>query len=55
MVVVTKTKWPDEEPGVDAEVVSRANHIDPIFDSDTGYKKPSGLVFKWTGPSLLED
>jgi hypothetical protein len=53
--VTAETKWPDEEPRADAEVVSRASHIDPIFDSDTGYKKPSGLVFKWAGPSLLED
>ena len=53
--VTAETKWPDEDYRADADVVSRAIHSNPIFDSDTGYKAPSGIVFKWEGPSLLNE
>ena len=53
--VTAETKWPDEELPEHAPLMSRAAHLKPLVDSDTGYKKPTEIVFQWAGPSLLPD
>jgi hypothetical protein len=55
VAVTAETKWPDEDLRADADVVSRATHLNPVHDRDTGYKCPTGLVFEWAGHSLLSD
>ena len=52
-VVTAETKWPDEVPEESAPVISRVTHVDPVQDSDTGYRKPTALDFRWAGPSIL--
>lgn len=52
-VVTAETKWPDEKQSEGVEVISRAFHLNPVHDPETGYKQPSALAFQWTGPSLL--
>lgn len=41
---------PDSEEGV---VTSRARHLAPVKDKDTGYIAPSSIEYIWKGPSLL--
>ncbi|KAF8896336.1 oxidative stress survival, Svf1-like protein [Infundibulicybe gibba] len=53
--VTAETKWPDEAPSEKASVVSRVTHLDTIMDPDTGYKKPSQILFKWAGPSIIKN
>jgi Svf1-like C-terminal lipocalin-like domain len=50
--VTAETKWPDEEPS-EKPVISRASHLNPVQDRDTGYKMPTGVAFQWQGPSLI--
>lgn len=52
--VTAETKWPDEGARSDAAVMSRAVHLKPVTDPDTGYKKPAEIVFRWAGPSIQE-
>jgi len=53
LVCVTgETIWPDESPAVDAPVQSRAVHLEPVLDSETGYRQPSRIRFTWKGPVL---
>lgn len=54
-VVTAETKWPDEEQPEESRIVSRATHVNPVRDPDTGYQQPSTLVFQWAGESLLGD
>jgi hypothetical protein len=53
--VTAETKWPDEKQREDAAVISRATHVNPMMDAETGYKQPTGATFRWTGPSLLDN
>ncbi|KIL67604.1 hypothetical protein M378DRAFT_185660 [Amanita muscaria Koide BX008] len=53
--VTAETKWPNENQKEDAEVVSRALHLDLVHDPDTSYHKPSVIMFHWAGPSLVKD
>lgn len=52
-VVTAETKWPDEVPEESSPVMSRATHLGPVHDPDTGYKLPTALDFRWAGPSIL--
>ncbi|KAF4613643.1 hypothetical protein D9613_007810 [Agrocybe pediades] len=49
--VTAETKWPGE--GSSGPVVSRATHLKPEQDPETGYGKPTELVFEWKGPSVV--
>lgn len=51
--VTAETKWPDEERE-EAEIVSRATHLDLAHDPDTDYQKPNGILFQWAGPVLVK-
>ena len=51
VAVTAETRWPDEEP-VEGTVISRATHLNPVPDPDTGYNQPTALLFEWQGPSL---
>ncbi|PFH52999.1 hypothetical protein AMATHDRAFT_73812 [Amanita thiersii Skay4041] len=53
--VTAESKSPEEEQQADAEVVSRASHLNPERDPDTDYDKPNELLFQWTGPSLIKE
>ncbi|TFY83296.1 hypothetical protein EWM64_g726 [Hericium alpestre] len=53
--VTAETKWPDEEQPEQADVISRATHLNPVHDPDTGYNQPTELLFRFAGPSLLPD
>jgi len=50
--VTAETKWPEEEQ-TNPSVVSRATHLNPVQDRDTGYKIPTRIGFQWQGPSLV--
>jgi hypothetical protein len=53
LVCVTgETIWPDELPAVDASVQSRAVHLAPAMDPETGYRQPTKIRFTWKGPAL---
>ncbi|KAJ7931557.1 survival factor 1 [Mycena leptocephala] len=53
--VTAETHWPDEELSADAPIKSRASHLNPQIDKDTGYKAPSEIMYEWAGPSLLAE
>ncbi|THH20727.1 hypothetical protein EW146_g686 [Bondarzewia mesenterica] len=55
VTVTAETKWPGETQAENAEVISRAVHLKPVHDPDTGYAQPTELLFRWAGPSLLPD
>ncbi|KAI0064770.1 oxidative stress survival Svf1-like protein [Artomyces pyxidatus] len=55
VAVTAETKWPGEDQPEKAEVVSRATHLNPAKDSETGYSQPTELLFRWAGPSILAD
>ncbi|KAF8312480.1 survival factor 1 [Clavulina sp. PMI_390] len=56
LVAVTgETRWPDEAASDDGPIVSRAEHIDPEADADTGYLKPSKIKYVWKGASVVDD
>lgn len=50
--VTAETKWAGEGQSVKA-VMSRAHHLNPVHDPDTGYMQPTAVEFQWSGPSLL--
>ncbi|EPQ54374.1 hypothetical protein GLOTRDRAFT_100483 [Gloeophyllum trabeum ATCC 11539] len=54
LVLVTgETKWPDEAVPEGAGVMSRAVHLNPVHDPDTGYDAPTEIVYRWGGPSVV--
>lgn len=54
LVCVTgETIWPGDSL-VDAPVQSRAIHLEPVLDPETGYKQPTRVRFTWKGPALGE-
>ncbi|KAJ6531816.1 oxidative stress survival, Svf1-like protein [Mycena capillaripes] len=53
--VTAETRWPDEELGAGAPVQSRASHLKPQLDDETGYNVPCEIMYEWTGPSLLPE
>ncbi|KAH7921034.1 oxidative stress survival, Svf1-like protein [Leucogyrophana mollusca] len=54
-VVTAETRWPDEKQAEDSSIKSRAIHLHPAHDTDTGYSQPSEIDFHWAGPSILKD
>jgi hypothetical protein len=52
VAVTAETKWPNEDQA-NGPVISRATHLNPVYDPDTGYKAPTGIEFQWQGPSLV--
>jgi hypothetical protein len=53
-VVTAETRWPDEAQPEKAAVMSRAHHLNPVQDPDTGYMQPTALEFRWAGPHVLQ-
>jgi hypothetical protein len=53
VAVTAETVLPGATPEVGAEVQSRAEHIKPTPDPDTGYAAPTGLLFTWAAPSTI--
>ncbi|PPQ66222.1 hypothetical protein CVT24_000334 [Panaeolus cyanescens] len=51
--VTASTKWPGEEET--GNVVSRATHLEPENDPETGYAQPTKIRFEWKGPSVVPD
>ncbi|TFK47774.1 survival factor 1 [Heliocybe sulcata] len=51
-LVTTETKWPDEPLPEAGNVMSRAVHLKPAHDPDTGYDAPTEIVYRWAGPSI---
>ncbi|QRW04098.1 survival factor 1 [Ceratobasidium sp. AG-Ba] len=53
LVCVTgETIWPDETPVIDAPIQSRAVHLAPAMDPETGYRQPSRIRYTWKGPGI---
>ncbi|KAG8711796.1 putative cell survival pathways protein [Ceratobasidium sp. 394] len=53
LVCVTgETIWPDEPPVIDAAVQSRAVHLAPVLDPETGYRQPTRIRYTWQGPAV---
>jgi hypothetical protein len=52
VAVTAETKWPNETQAEDALIISRATHLKPARDSDTGYMQPSEIEFRWGAPVL---
>jgi hypothetical protein len=52
VAVTAETKWPDEAQPDKPPVLSRAAHLNPYSDSDTGYIVPGGASFRWAAPAL---
>jgi len=50
--VTGETILPGETPSEDAAVQSRARHLDPQHDKDTGYNQPTRLAYIWRGNSV---
>lgn len=50
VVVTAETKWPDEQSSSSAAVMSRATHLDKLYDKDTGYDAPQKIQYSWQGP-----
>lgn len=51
--VTAETKWPGDVSS--ASVISRTTQLKPEHDAETGYGKPTELLFEWKGPSILSD
>jgi hypothetical protein len=49
--VTTETKWPGEEHS--GNLISRATHLEPESDPETGYEQPTKILFEWKGPSIV--
>lgn len=54
VAVTAETQWPDEAQDVKAKVMSRAMHLKPELDADTGYSAPTGLLYSWAAPSIQD-
>lgn len=52
VAVTAQTVWPDENSD-ESVVKSKATHLRPEVDPDTGYKKPEEISYEWKGPSLV--
>lgn len=53
LVCVTgETIWRGETPAVDAPVQSRATHLAPVLDPETGYRQPTKIHYTWKAPAL---
>jgi len=52
LAVTGETIWPGETPDPNADVQSRAVHLDSKKDKDTGYEAPTRLTYHWSGPSV---
>ncbi|EKM78881.1 hypothetical protein AGABI1DRAFT_114442 [Agaricus bisporus var. burnettii JB137-S8] len=52
VAVTAQTVWPDEDSD-ESVVKSKATHLRPEVDPDTGYKKPEEISYEWKGPSLV--
>ncbi|KAJ2926920.1 hypothetical protein H1R20_g10191, partial [Candolleomyces eurysporus] len=50
--VTGATTWPGDKEG-SGTVVSKTVHLNPVFDSETGYKKPNQVAVEWKGPSVV--
>ncbi|KAF9533815.1 survival factor 1 [Crepidotus variabilis] len=50
VTVTAETKWPGED--AHGAVISRATHIDPQTDVETGYGQPSKIEYSWAGSSI---
>ncbi|KAF8149909.1 survival factor 1 [Crassisporium funariophilum] len=51
--ITSETRWPGEE--TTGSMISRTTHLNSEHDPDTGYGKPSQILFEWKGPSILPD
>jgi len=51
--VTAETKWPGENPT--GSVTSRTTHVESEQDPDTGYRKPTDILFEWKAPSMIPD
>ena len=51
--VTAETKWPGEKPT--SSVVSQTTHLESEKDPDTSYRKPTGILSEWKGPSIIPD
>ncbi|KDQ24719.1 hypothetical protein PLEOSDRAFT_1067519 [Pleurotus ostreatus PC15] len=49
--VTAETHWPGESS--QGDIVSRATHLNPTHDADTGYGIPSEILFEWAAPSIV--
>lgn len=52
VAVSGETSWPGETPVAEKADKSQAEHIQPTFDRDTGYKQPSKIVFQWGASAI---
>ena len=56
VAVSGETRWPDEKQDAEdadaGEYTSRALHLEPTLDPETGYKQPKQIKFSWTAPLL---
>ncbi|EIN04901.1 survival factor 1 [Punctularia strigosozonata HHB-11173 SS5] len=53
--VTTETRWPDEPLPESTSVISRAIHLQPTKDAETGYDLPTEIEYKWAAPSIVAD
>jgi len=47
-----ETIWKGDIPAVDAPVQSRATHLAPVLDPQTGYRQPTKIHYVWKAPAL---
>ncbi|KAG7089603.1 hypothetical protein E1B28_011269 [Marasmius oreades] len=52
VALTAETKGPNVAKGDESRLKSRATHLKPIHDPDTGYNKPCEILYEWTGPSF---
>lgn len=57
VAVSGETRWPEEKDKevAEGELTSRAQHLEPILDPETGYKQPQQIQFSWTAPVVVEE
>ncbi|KAL0573686.1 putative cell survival pathways protein [Marasmius crinis-equi] len=55
VAVTTDAKGPNVPAGDESRLKSKVTHLNAIHDADTGYKKPSEILFEWAGPSILPE
>ncbi|KAF9267723.1 oxidative stress survival Svf1-like protein [Marasmius fiardii PR-910] len=53
VAVTAETSGPTAAKGDESRLKSKTTHLKPILDPDTGYNKPSEILYEWTGPSIL--
>lgn len=59
VAVSGETRWPDERGKSEEEkeggvrgFVSRAEHLEPTLDPETGYKQPKQIKYTWSAPLI---